>query len=105
MFGKGPLKEHFCKSFVKKNCNEVAVNVNFHFSHYKSMQPEFLSDWDWKQYYSFPLPIDAIMWNMGRIGFRGDVIWKRWCTTTTDGWRMPAYIYYKLTYETLAQAS
>ena len=33
-------------------------------------QPEFLSDSNKKQYYSFPLPIDAIiMWNMAIIGF------------------------------------
>ena len=31
MFGKGPLKEHFCKSSVKKFCNEVSVNANFYF--------------------------------------------------------------------------
>ena len=27
MFGRGPLKEHFCKSFVKKIYNEIAVNA------------------------------------------------------------------------------
>ena len=34
----------------------------FIFCHYKSMagQPEFLFDWDKKQYYSFLLPTDAI---------------------------------------------
>ena len=31
MFGRGLLKEHFCKSFVK-------INAYFYFSHYKSME-------------------------------------------------------------------
>ena len=48
MFGRGPLNEHFCKSFV---CSEIAVNVNFNF-------------------YSFPMPIvDMCDINLVRISF------------------------------------
>ena len=28
IFGRGPLKEHFCNTFV---CNEIAMNANFYF--------------------------------------------------------------------------
>ena len=35
IFGRGLLKEHFCKSFV---CSEIKKNVYFHFFHYKSME-------------------------------------------------------------------
>ena len=34
MFGKGLLKEYFCKIFVKIS----TVRFNFNFSHYKSME-------------------------------------------------------------------
>ena len=33
---RGPLNEHFCKTFYQNICNETAVNDNFYFSHYKS---------------------------------------------------------------------
>ena len=61
----GLLKKHFCKKNLNI-CSETAKNVNFHFpllvnGNYKlPQQPEFLSDWDKKQYYLFPLPIDAM---------------------------------------------
>ena len=45
-----------------------------------------------QQYYSFPLPTDAIckIWReSASYGFRGDVVWKCW--RWTDGWEMPAY--------------
>ena len=35
MFGRGLLKKHFCKTFVK--VSDLAVNTNFIFFHYKSM--------------------------------------------------------------------
>ena len=38
MFGRGLLKEHLRKTFVKISCNETAIKVFFHFSHYKSME-------------------------------------------------------------------
>ena len=49
-----------------------------------------------KQYYLFPLPIDAICeYGKNRLnGFRGDVVWKCWRRRTTD-----ACLYYKLTYQ------
>ena len=39
-FGRGLLKEHFCKTLVKISAVmiEIAINTNFHFSHYKSME-------------------------------------------------------------------
>ena len=37
MVGTGLLKEHFCKNFCQNICSEIAINANFHFSHYKSM--------------------------------------------------------------------
>ena len=33
-FDRGLLKEHFCKTYIKIS----AMNGNFHFSHYKSME-------------------------------------------------------------------
>ena len=33
MFGTGPLHKHFWT-----NCNEIAINANFHFSYYKPMK-------------------------------------------------------------------
>ena len=72
---------------VKKNQNipnETEIIVNFIFSHYKSMgtlschykQPEFLSDWNKKHNFSFPLPIDAnVKYEKNRQhSFRGDVV-------------------------------
>ena len=38
MFGRGLLKVHFCKYFVKISGSEIAINANFHFSHYKSIE-------------------------------------------------------------------
>ena len=37
MLGRGLLKEHFCKTFIKYICSETTINANFHISHYKSM--------------------------------------------------------------------
>ena len=36
MFGIGLFKEHFCKT-LQNICSEIAIQANFHFSHYKSM--------------------------------------------------------------------
>ena len=38
MFGTGLLKGHFCKTFCQNICSEIAINANFHFSHYNSME-------------------------------------------------------------------
>ena len=37
MFSGGLLKEHFCKT-LENIYSETAINANFHFSHYKSME-------------------------------------------------------------------
>ena len=37
MLGRGLLKIHFCKTFIKYICSETAINANFHFHYYKSM--------------------------------------------------------------------
>ena len=40
MFGRGLLKEHFCKRFVKISaviCSDIAIKANFHSPHYKSV--------------------------------------------------------------------
>ena len=62
MLGRGLLKEHFCKTFIKYICSETTINANFHISHYMSMS----------NYSSYPIgtkkkiilfvprPIDAI---------------------------------------------
>ena len=78
---RGLLKKHFCKKNLNI-CSETAKIVNFHFSHYVNgnynlpYQPEFLSDCNKKQYYSFPLPIDAMCEIIkNRLhDFRGDVV-------------------------------
>ena len=71
--------------------------VNFHFSHYKSM--ETISCHSNQSSYRtgtkntiicwVPPTYRCCMWNMKRICFRGDAVWKCW--QTTDGWRIPSY--------------
>ena len=97
MFCRGPLKEHFCKTFFQNICIETAVNANFHFSHYKSMAT--VSCHSNQSSYpigtknnSFLLPIDAIC----EIWWESASWLQRRCrlkmlTTTTDGRRIPAY--------------
>ena len=34
MFGRGLLKEHFNKLFVKNICSDIAIKANFHFPHH-----------------------------------------------------------------------
>ena len=67
----GLLNKHFCKK-ISNIPNDSAESVNFHFSHYKSM--EIISCQSNQSSYptriknfSFPLPVDAIC-----------VIWKEW---------------------------
>ena len=38
IFGRGLLKDYFCKTFVKNICSEIEIKAYFHFSHYKSME-------------------------------------------------------------------
>ena len=64
---------------------------------------EYLSDWNKKHNYLFPLPLDEhYMWNMVRIGFTAseEMSFENVDTQTTD-----AYLYYKLTDEPSAQVS
>ena len=37
MVGRGLPKEHFCKKKCQNIFSEVAINVNLHFSHFKSV--------------------------------------------------------------------
>ena len=64
---RGLLKKHFCKKKNLNICSETAKIANFHFSHYKSMETISCHSnrssypiGTKKQYYSFPLPIDAM---------------------------------------------
>ena len=67
-------------------------------------QPEFLSDRDKKQSYSFPLPIHAICEIWQELA---SWLQRRYHLPFDDGrqWTTDAYLYYKLTYEHLAQVS
>ena len=38
MLRRGPLQEHFYKTFVRISTVTQKINANFHFSHYKSME-------------------------------------------------------------------
>ena len=38
IFGRGLLKEHFCKTFVKVSAVRYKKKADCHFSHYKSME-------------------------------------------------------------------
>ena len=62
MLGRGLLKEHFCKTFIKYICSETTINANFHISHYMSMiATRVLIRLEQKKiFFSFPRPIDAI---------------------------------------------
>ena len=107
------LKKHFCKKNLNL-CSETANIANFHFSHYKSMetischsnQSSYLIGTKKKQYYSFPLPIDAL-----REIWQELASWlQRRCrlkvlTTDDDGRTTDACLYYKLAYEPSAQVS
>ena len=101
MFGRGPLKEHFYKSFI---CNEIAVNDNFHFSPLY-VDGKFLSDWDKKKKKKnnlFPLVLYVKCAKNRFNGFRGDVVWNCW-RMDADERTTNAWLYYKLTYEPSAQ--
>ena len=37
-FGSGPLTKQIQKNFRQNICNEIAINTNFHFPIYKSME-------------------------------------------------------------------
>ena len=109
---RGLLEKHFCKKNLN-TCSETAKIANFHFSHYKSMETiSFHSNQS-----SYPIETKNIiirfpgLWMLyvkfGKNwlqGFRGDVVWKCW-QTTTDGWTTDACLYYKLTNEPSAQLS
>ena len=63
MLGRGLLKEHFCKTFIKHIYSETTINANFHISHYMSMiATRVLIRLEQKKnnFFSFPRPIDAI---------------------------------------------
>ena len=98
---------------VKKNlniCPETAKNANFHFSHYKSMETISCHSpypiGKKKQYYLFPLPIDAMceIWQELASWLQRRCRLKM-LTTDNDRRTTDACIYYKLTYEPSAQVS
>ena len=37
-FGRGLLKEHFCKNFCQNICSDIPIKANCNFPHYKSME-------------------------------------------------------------------
>ena len=68
--GRGLLKEYFCKTFCQNTCSEIAINVMFHFHHYKSMATV-----SYRSNQSSPIAIknviirsNAVMWNLVKIG-------------------------------------
>ena len=71
MVDRGILKKHLCNI----SADHIAINANFHFSHYKSMatvssysiQSSFPNGT--KRHYSFPLGSRCYMQNLVRIGF------------------------------------
>ena len=95
MLGRGLLKEHFCKTFIKYICSETTINASFHISHYMSMIAIRVLIWleQKKIFFFVPPAYRCYIWNLVRIRsdfhcFSGDVVWKCWWT---DGWRTPAY--------------
>ena len=63
ILGRGLLKEHFCKTFIKYICSETTINASFHISHYMSMiaiRVLIRLEQKKKCFFSFPRPIDAI---------------------------------------------
>ena len=75
VFFSGPLNEHFCKSFV---CNEIAVNVNFHFfPHYKLKSMATISCHSNQSFYQIgtktivfvPHAYSCYVWNLVMISF------------------------------------
>ena len=100
MVGRGLLNEHSL-NVCQNTCCEIAINANFHFSHYKSMAN--ISCHSYQSCYPIGTK-NTIIHSPGllmiyvkfvknqRHGFRGDVVWKCWQTTD-------ACLYYKLTYE------
>ena len=86
---------------VKKNlniCNETAKIANFHFSHCKSMNGNYVAKvlirLKQKTQLFVPPAYRCYMWNLVRIGFMASEP-QRWCHlkmwTDDDGRRMPAY--------------
>ena len=93
MLGRGLLKEHFCKNFIKYICSETIINANFHISHYMSMIAIRVLIWlEQKNFFFFRSPsLSMLYMKFGKNPFHcfsGDVVWKCWWT---DGWRTPAY--------------
>ena len=108
MYRRPLLKKHFCRK-KSKYLQWDNKNCHFHFSHYKSM--ETISCHSNQSSYPIGTKRNTIIvppkyrcftWNMERIGFRGEVVWKCW---PTDGRTTDACLNYKLTYEPSAQVS
>ena len=104
---RGLLKEDFCKKNLN-TCSETAKIANFHFSHYKSMETISFHG----NHSSYPtgpentiirfpgLQMLFVKFSKNQFhGFSWGVVWKCWRTPTD------ARLYYKLTYESLAQVS
>ena len=109
---RGLLKKHFCRKKNLNICSETAKIVTFQFSNYKSM--ETISCHSNQR--SYPIGTENIiicstyrrfLWNMERIGFTASEeksfeIVDRW---TADRRTTNVCLYYKHTYEPLAQVS
>ena len=69
MLGRGLLKEHFCKTFIKYICSETTINANFHISHYMSMIAiRVLIRLEQKNFFFFvPPAYRCYIWNLVRI--------------------------------------
>ena len=88
ILGRGLLKEHFCKTFIKYICSETTINANFHVSHYKSM---------------IATRVLIRLWNLVRIGSiaSAEMSFENVAGRTDDG-HLPIC---KLTYEPSAQVA
>ena len=104
------LKKHFCRKKDLNICSETAKIATFHFSNYKSVENVSCHSNQSsypigrkKRNYSFPPPIDAIceIWKESASRLRRSSRLKM----LTDGRTTAGCLYYKLTYEPLAQVS
>ena len=84
MLGRGLLKEHFCKTFIKYICSETTINANFHIFQYKSMiATRVVIRLEQKQIFFFFFRSPAYRCCM--------LQWRCRLKMLTDGWRTPAY--------------
>ena len=101
MVGRGLLKEHVCKTFVKIS----AINAHFHFSHYKSMATKSChsnqSSYPTEQKTQKFVPLSYSCRCICEIWYKlASWLQRRYrLKMLMDGRRTDACLYYKLTYE------